>query len=275
MLSMRKMVNRFQTLIWDFYHQNKRSLSWRETTNPYNIMVSEVMLQQTQVSRVLERYLPFIAQFPTLEDLAEANLTDVLRVWTGLGYNRRALYLKQTAVLLTKKYHTIIPSNPTILTTLPGIGPATAGAIVVYAYNQPCVFIETNIRRAFLHQFFPDRENVHDREIIPLIEQTLDHSKPREWYWALMDYGANLAKLAKNPNTRSAHYTKQSKFEGSVRQLRGRIVRQLITSTPQPLTNLQALHDYTTVRFQEALLGLERDGIIKTVGKRVYFVQEA
>lgn len=274
MVGMRKMVNRFQTLIWDFYRQNKRSLPWRETTNPYHIMVSEVMLQQTQVSRVLEKYSLFIQQFPSLAILAKAPLSHVLRMWSGLGYNRRARYLKQTAVLLTKEYRVNIPNNPTILKTLPGIGPATAGAIVVYAYNQPCVFIETNIRRTFLHHFFPERERVHDREIIPLVEQTLHRDNPREWYWALMDYGTNLPNITNNLNQRSAHYTKQSKFEGSVRQLRGRIVRQLIAFTPQPLTILQTVHGHNT-RLQEALFGLERDGLIKTVGKQVYFAQEA
>lgn len=218
----------FQKLIWDFYKENKRDFPWRNTTNPYFVFISEICLQQTQTARVVEKYQEIIETFPTVESLANAPFPNVLAVWSGLGYNRRAKYLHEAVKLIVEKYNGKFPNNVELLDELPGVGANTAAAIVVYAFNRPAVFIETNIRRIFIHHFFADKENISDSEILPLVEKTLNRENPREWFWALMDYGSHLPKIVANPNRKSKHYGKQSKFEGSVREVRGSIVKILI-----------------------------------------------
>jgi A/G-specific adenine glycosylase len=203
-------------------------MPWRETSDPYRILVSEVMLQQTQVPRVKQKYEQFIASFPDFPALAKAPLESVLKVWQGMGYNRRAIALKKTAERVVDEYGGILPADPAVLATFPGIGKATAFSIAAFAFNAPVAFIETNIRRVFIHCFFRDREGVRDREIEPLVAAALDRENPREWYWALMDYGTHLKSTTENPNLRSAHHTRQPPFNGSRRQLRGKILRALL-----------------------------------------------
>lgn len=218
----------FQKLVWRYYRKHKRDLPWRRTHNPYRILVSEIMLQQTQVERVISKYKEFLRAFPNVRSLARTPLAKILRVWQGLGYNRRALYLKKTAEVIVKNYRGRIPKSTEVLKTLPGIGTHTAGAIATFAYNQPAVFLETNIRRVFLHFLFKHKIKVHDSKILPYIAATIDLKNPREWYYALMDYGALLGKTTKNPNRRSAHYKIQKRFTGSNRQIRGKIITTLI-----------------------------------------------
>jgi len=251
----------FQKTVKDFYRQNKRAMPWREDISPYAIFVSEVMLQQTQVARVLVKYPEFISRFPTFRSLADSHTTTLLRIWKGMGYNRRALYLKKSAQTIMGAYRGILPSDTTLLDALPGIGYATACSIAAFAYNQPVVFIETNIRRVFIHHFFSHADQVSDTQITPLVEKTLDTKNPREWYWALMDYGAHLAKSLENPNVKSSHYVKQKKFEGSVRQLRGEVLR-LLLQKPYPVEELAIMfiHDK---RFSQAISGMKKDGLIK------------
>ncbi len=219
--------NAFQKEIWGHYRRYKRDFPWRRTRDPYRILVSEVMLQQTQTSRVEGKYVEFLKRFPNFKSLAKAPLKDVLRAWSGLGYNRRALNLKKAAEIVAQKYKGKLPRETELLDDLPGIGPGTAGAIQAFAFNFPSVFIETNIRRVFIHFFFPKKRRIDDREIFKLIEESLPADRQaREWYWALMDYGAMLGRGQKeNPNRKSRHYKKQPKFQGSDRQLRGRILR--------------------------------------------------
>lgn len=230
----------FQTQIRVFYGGSGRnSLPWRKTKNPYKILVSEVMLQQTQVARVLEKYSQFLKKFPTVTALAKAPLSDVLRVWQGMGYNRRAQYLSLSAQKIIGEHNGRIPKTEKELMEIPGIGHYTTNAILTFAHNEPRVFIETNIRRVFIQHFFAGKNSVTDKEIIPLVEATLDTKNPREWYYALMDYGAHLPKVTrKNSNTQSKHYTKQSKFSGSLRQLRGKIIREL-SASPRSLLKLK------------------------------------
>lgn len=223
----KKKIRRFQHSIWNYYRKNKRELPWRETKNPYKIFISEVMLQQTQVSRIVQKYEPFIRRFGDFSTLAKAPLAEVLSVWKGVGYNRRAIYLKAAAEMIVQKFQGALPRDPKILQTLPGIGPSTASATVVFSFNMPVVFVETNIRRVYIHHFLTDADGVSDREIYPIVELTMDKKNPRDWYWALMDYGTYLAKAIPNPNKKSKHYAVQSKFEGSNRQLRGKILRLL------------------------------------------------
>lgn len=183
------------------------------------------MLQQTQVSRVLKKYPEFIRKFPDVQMLARVPLRSILQVWQGMGYNRRAKALYELAHAVMKQYGGKIPHDETALSELPGVGPATAGAVMAYAWNKPAVFIETNIRRVFTHHFFPKRKKIRDEEILKLVAATVPKINPREWYWALMDYGTYLAATVPNPNRRSKHYTKQTRFEGSQRQLRGKLLK--------------------------------------------------
>ncbi|HVX24272.1 MAG TPA: hypothetical protein VG992_02945 [Candidatus Saccharimonadales bacterium] len=185
------------------------------------------MLQQTQVARAIPKYEQFLTLFPTATSLAATPLGDVLRAWSGLGYNRRAKYLWQAAQQLSDSF----PTDIAALVQLPGIGPNTAGAVLAYSFNQPVVFIETNIRTVFIHHFFNDQIDVTDKSVLEIVATTLDIEHPREWYWALMDYGAFLKQTVGNLNQQSKHYAKQSKFEGSKRQIRGEVLRQLAVSS--------------------------------------------
>lgn len=214
--------------VWQHYYTyGRHELPWRRTTDPYRILVSEVMLQQTQVLRVLPKYRAFIRQFPNTKQLASASLADVLRLWQGLGYNRRAQSLWRSAQHVHQHHSGKWPRTETELKLLPGIGLYTAAAVCAFAYNQPVIMIETNIRTVYLHHCFPEQRCVSDAALLPVIRRTCDQGSPRTWYWALMDYGAYLKSVHKVNNKRSAAYTKQSTFQGSTRQIRGAIIRVL------------------------------------------------
>jgi A/G-specific adenine glycosylase len=224
------------------------------------------MLQQTQVRRVLEKYGNFIAQFPHFASLAKAPLQMILSKWQGLGYNRRAISLKKISQKVLNEFNGTLPSSVETLMTFPGIGKATAGAVAAFAYYQPTVFIETNIRRVYIHQFFEDKENITDSEILPLVQKTLDTSNPREWYYALMDYGVMIRKKYENPNKRSAHYSKQSPFEGSNRQIRGMILRLLIRESAVSKSEIAQKIHKDVKKTETMLLHLVNEGFIKRKG---------
>ncbi|MGZ6254557.1 MAG: A/G-specific adenine glycosylase [Candidatus Chromulinivorax sp.] len=220
-------IAQFQKTIYDFYTLNKRDFIWREDITPYKIIVSEIMLQQTQTSRVILKFQEWLKTFPDFTTLAQASNHEILTAWQGLGYNKRGLALGKIAQIITQEHHGLLPNDPTILQTFPAIGPNTAGSICAFAFNTPTVFIETNIRTVFTHTFFKDQANIDDKQLLPLIKQTLDQSQPREWYYALMDYGVFLKSQLPKINAASKHYTRQSKFEGSKRQVRGTIIKIL------------------------------------------------
>lgn len=228
-----KDIQAFQRLVLDHYRkQGRHDLPWRQpetggSFDPYKILVSELMLQQTQVPRVVPKFLLFTEAFPSFESLAVAPLSDVLKMWSGLGYNRRAKFLLQTAQVVSSQHNGRLPNDHAELIALPGVGANTAGAIRAYAFNEPVVFIETNIRTVFIHHFFPAEERVSDKELARLIEDSVAGQDARSWYWALMDYGTHLKQHVGNASKASATYNKQSKFEGSRRQLRGAILRFL------------------------------------------------
>lgn len=290
-------LSQFKKTIWEYYKKNGRhDLPWRppalkflhdkKTLDPYKILISEVMLQQTQVPRVIEKYKSFLKKFPTVEVLAGAPLKDVLLEWQGLGYNRRAKYLKLCAEKVVSDMEAktfnftklnVRPSSPeaTIranfqyLTSLPGIGPATAGDILAFAYNIPVPVIETNIRSVFIHFFFPEGtpRGVHDRDLLPIIEKTLPtfpyvrHRGVREWYWALFDYGAFL-KQTRNPNTQSKHYVKQSPFKGSNREKRSQILKLILTGAKNEKVIIKAL-GYQADVVQKNLEQMVKENLIK------------
>jgi A/G-specific adenine glycosylase len=257
-----KEIKAFQGQIYGYYRRHGRDLPWRRTTNPYHIVVSEIMLQQTQVERVHGKYLDFINAFPDFDSLSRASQKDVLALWQGLGYNRRALALKRLAENVVSMHGGALPQDVNALNSLPGIGKTTAGEILAFAFNTPTVFIETNIRRVFIHEFFDGEEDVKDTEILPLVEATVDGENPREWYWALMDYGSMLKKNVENPNRRSAHYTRQTPFEGSDRRIRGLVVKRLLNHMP---LSAEILVEETGVGFdhlKRILAGLVNEGFI-------------
>lgn len=221
-------IQRFQQMVLDHYRENGRDLIWRRTTDPYHILVSEIMLQQTQVSRVAIKYPGFIAAFPDFASLARAGLPEVLAAWQGMGYNRRAIALRKCAIRVNEEFGGMLPDNPEILATFPGIGRATASSICAFAFNEPVIFIETNIRRVFIHHFFGNEENIADSVILQIASSALYREDPRRWYNALMDLGTDLKNKVPNPNRRSSHYTKQAAFEGSDRKIRGGILKLLL-----------------------------------------------
>ncbi len=261
-------IRNFQNTIRHYFHRyGRHDLPWRKTRIPYRILVSEMMLQQTQVERVIPKYKLFIRKFPSLISLARAPLSDIVAVWQGLGYNRRAVYLKNTAIIISGRYNGRIPRSPEILQTLPGIGKATASAIGAFAFDIPTVFIETNIRTVFLHCFLSHKKKVHDNEIASLVAQTNDYRNIREWYYALMDYGVYLKKQHYNPNKRSAHYKAQSRFDGSSRQVRGSIIRLLSKNGAVTKRKIEQAIDIQNHDLEKILKQLQKDGLIKKSGR--------
>lgn len=218
----------FRRLVYEYYGNHRRSFPWRETTDPYAILVSEVMLQQTPVERVRGTFTAFMATFPDCASLAQASLRQVLAVWQGLGYNRRAVALYRASQEIIQRFGGMIPSDEATLRSLPGIGPYTAAAVRAFAFNQPAVVIDTNIRAVFIHCFFGEASKVSDETIRPLVEQSMDRENPRDWYSALMDLGAMIKQRHSNPSRKSAHYARQTPFEGSTRQVRGRILKAVL-----------------------------------------------
>lgn len=262
----RKIV-RFQNEILDFYKNNKRKMAWRDISNPYKIFVSEMMLQQTQVERVKVKYAEFIKKFPTIQSVAQAEKNEILKTWQGLGYNRRALFIKHTCEEIIQKHKGIFPKDFTTLQSLPGIGPSTAGAICAFAYNQHVSFIETNVRAVILHFFFKNKEKVSDKEILALLPQiTPSDIDPRNWYYALYDYGTHLKKtLGKNKtklHQKSKHYNKQSKFEGSFRQKRAQVLK-LKLSNPD-ISDIEIIEKLKLEpqELEDVVISLDKDGLI-------------
>ncbi|MFH0898120.1 MAG: A/G-specific adenine glycosylase [bacterium] len=224
-------VQKFQEIIYQYYHDHKRFFSWRQDVTPYRVVISEVMLQQTQADRVAKKFDAFVQQFPTFQYLAYASFDHVLRYWKGLGYNRRALNIQKIAHRVIQDFKGRLPDDVGILATFPGIGKATAASICAFAFDRPTIFIETNIRTVFIYFFFEQAACIYDKDILPLVEKTLDKQQPRKWYYALMDYGVMLKKAVGNLSRLSKHYTRQSKFQGSDRQIRGMIL-QVLLDTP-------------------------------------------
>jgi A/G-specific adenine glycosylase len=251
----------------NYRKHGRHDLPWRQpepdcSFDPYKILVSEIMLQQTQVPRVITKYREFLTAFPTIETLAAAELGQVLRLWSGLGYNRRAKYLHETAKAIAALGY--FPNSITELVKLPGIGKNTAGAIVAYAFNRPVVFVETNVRTVYIHHFFADQINIPDSQLIEQVEQTLDKENPREFYWSVMDYGSHLKKEIGNINKLSKHYSKQSKFHGSRRQIRGQVLK-LLNEKQLALAELATM--IPDERLTDVLQELVSEGLVRQAGK--------
>jgi A/G-specific adenine glycosylase len=257
----------FRDTVWDFYRANGREMPWRGIDDAYGVLVSEVMLQQTQVARVTARWVEWMAVFPTIDALTATPLAVVLERWQGLGYNRRAVALKRCAEQVSERFGGVLPADPAVLATLPGIGPATAAAVVDYAYEVPAPFIETNVRAALIHCFFADADDVPDRDLRPIAEAVWDRDDPRGWGYALTDYGAHLKRTLPNPSRRSRHHVRQSPFEGSRRQKRARLLRAVLA---RPGSDADAYAGETGVAAGETLELLEAlaaEGFLRRSGE--------
>lgn len=254
-------LRNFQSLVWKYYRaQGRHDLPWRKTNNPYRILVSEIMLQQTQVERVRHFYTAWMKQFPNVTALARAPLGEVLRAWQGLGYNRRAKMLHQAAKELTARNS--FPKTVSELEALPGVGPYTARAVAAFAFNTDVVFVETNLRTVILHHFFPRKKSVADSEIFKILEQAFPKGRAREWYAALMDYGAHLKQRGVKTNARVKGYVKQKAFLGSARQARGAILKELAKgdASTHRLTGL--LGDDRRAQMRTQLTALLQEGLV-------------
>lgn len=256
-----------------------RDLPWRRTRDPYAVLVSEVMLQQTQVARVITYHERWMDTFPNLDSLAGAPLSLVLEQWQGLGYNRRAVALKRLAEQLARDAQeqgtgpARLPEEEAELRALPGIGPATASGVRAFAFDLPGVYLETNVRAVVLHEMFSDAVGVPDREIVPLLREALDEAlsrgvSPRQWTFALLDYGAQLKRTLPNPSRRSAHHTRQSTFEGSRRQKRAVLLRAVMASPGVRAHELARdpgqRYGIDAATAEAVLQELERDGFIRS-----------
>jgi len=260
----------FKREILSHYKLNKRAMPWRDNTSPYYVVVSEIMLQQTQVDRVRTKFASFIKRFPDWKTLVQASNHQALSEWSGLGYNRRGLYLKRIAEIVAKNGEGCLKTKESLL-ELPGIGPNTAGSILAFAFNIPITFIETNVRSVFIHFFFKDsKKKISDSKIMPLIEQTMDTKEPREWYYALMDYGSYLKRSQPNPSRKSAHHIKQKPFKGSNRELRSNILKMLMNKGSSAFSvEKRFKSEWSAAQIRKSLTDLEKEGFLKK-GGRVY-----
>lgn len=257
-----KRIQALRRIVWGYYQkQGRHDLPWRKTKDPYKILVSELMLQQTQVQRVLPKYSQFLKLFPTIKTLAAAPLSEVLKAWQGLGYNRRAKFLHQLAHEVVKSNQGKLAQIEGELVALPGIGKATAAALMAFAFNKPTTYLETNVRSVFLHYFFQDKQGVSDAELLPFIVRAAEGQDARTWNWALLDYGVYIKTTYGNPNKKSKHYTKQSKFEGSDRQVRGQILRVLGSGPVTRRVLVQKLK-VDVQRADQILAGLLQEGLV-------------
>jgi A/G-specific adenine glycosylase len=263
----------FQHTVRSFYQEHGRDLPWRKTDDPYEIFVSEIMLQQTQAQRVIPKYKEWLNQFPDFRSLAGANKQDVLKLWQGLGYNRRANYLHRSAKQIVNQYDGSLPSEENDLRKLPGVGDYTAGALQAFCFQKQVVFVETNIRTVFIHHFFADKGSITDKQIETKVKETLPNHDIREWYWGLMDYGAHLKNEVGNLNSKSDSYQKQSALQGSNRQLRSRLLSFILDNGPTTLTTLENEFNATTERQKSVkynLNDLADEGLLETENGSIY-----
>jgi A/G-specific adenine glycosylase len=251
-------IELFRQKIFDFYHLNRRVFPWRETTDRYAVMVSEVMLQQTQAERVAQKYTAWMERFPHTEALASASLRDVLVLWSGLGYNSRGQRLQSCSKVIMERFSGMVPASPELLKTLPGIGDYTCRSIPVFADNLDVAAVDTNIRRIIIHEFALP-EDTPKSEIQSAAEQLLPQGRSREWHNALMDYGS-LHLTSRRTGIRPL--TKQSKFKGSKRWYRGRLLKELVASESLFLEELEVKYGDCPWCLQEIIDGLVREGLV-------------
>ena len=263
-------IPEFQRMILEWGRHHRRDMPWRDTRDPYKILVSEVMLQQTQISRVLPKYESFLREFPTLEALAAASQPKLLQTWQGLGYWNRALRLRDAARMVVNDFDGQVPRDPGTLRSLPSVGPYTAGAVACFAFGCAEPFLDTNIRRVYLSFFFPGEDDIPDSRIMEIARQAVWTEDPREWGYALFDYGATELR-DRTINRRSRHYSRQSAFEGSFRSFRTQALRHVLaqenaaisrTELEQFVMSLLSSGDHSYAP-QEVVAALVQDGLLR------------
>ena len=260
----------FQRMILEWGRHNRRDMPWRATRDPYKILVSEVMLQQTQVSRVLPKYEKFLREFPTLEALASSSQSNLLRTWQGLGYWNRALRLRDAARMVVNEFGGQFPRDPATLKKLPGVGPYTAGAVACFAFGSAEPFLDTNIRRVYLFFFFPGEDDVSDSRIMEIARLAVWTEDPREWGYALFDYGATELR-DRTINRRSRHYSRQSAFVGSFRSFRTQALRHVLAQEDATISRMELEQFVGTLLEngdfpytpQEVVSALVQDGLLR------------
>lgn len=257
-----KKIRSFRKMIFSWWQGNRRDLPWRRTHDPYRILISEVMLQQTQVSRVLPIYNKFLDEFPDVHTLASASPAHVLKLWKGMGYNRRALYLQKTAMTVSAKYGGKFPADVSLLESLPGIGLYTAAAIAVFAFNKQLAVVDTNVRQIITHFFF-DGTKQKPAVITLAAYQLLPKGRAWEWHQALMDYGA-LALKSQLPRRRKSN-SPIVPFLQSKRFFRGRIIDRLregqVARTAY-IRELEKVYDKPRAFFQDIIAALVHEGMV-------------
>ncbi len=266
----KKRILSFQMMIFAWWKKNQRDLPWRHTRDPYKILVSEVMLQQTQVTRVVSKYKEFLRQFPDIDTLANASPAQVLRAWKGMGYNRRALYLHKAAQIVGQEYHGKFPKDEKLLTKLPGLGKYTARALLVFAYKQDISLVDTNIRQIIAHFFFSDKPQ-KESIIQDVADQLLPKGKAWEWHQALMDYGAlRLARARSGQAFGNKALQRQKPFKDSNRFYRGRIIDRLREgeiSEKKFLNELEKTYTKPGAFLRSIIASLVKDGLMQRTSR--------
>jgi A/G-specific adenine glycosylase len=227
------------------------------------------MLQQTQAQRVVPKFLAWMERFPDARSLAEASVPEVLALWSGLGYNRRALALHRAAGIIASLPEGAIPPDEAFLRSLPGVGPYTSRAVLAFAFNLPGVFLETNIRTVILKHYFPGAEGVKDAELEKVAAEVLDRESPRLWYNALMDYGAEIKRTEANHSRRSSGYARQAPFATSFRRVRGAMLKYLLERGPSSLEEMRADLPFSMEALEKGAAALASEGFVEYTGSRL------
>lgn len=260
--------NQFRNIVWKHYEEaGRHTLPWRLSPTPYRVLVSEMMLQQTQVERVIPYFAAWMKEYPSVAKLAHASLSDVLRRWQGLGYNRRAKALHDAAKSIVRAHGGRVPKDVAALRGLPGVGPYTANAIRAFAFNEDALVIETNIRTAIIHHFFTNEEAVSDEQIEAVLAKISPLGDARRWYSALMDYGAHLKRSGARLNGKTRGYAKQASFTGSNRQTRGALVRALSNGSSGKASLLELFPEQRKRQAEEQLRALIGEGLVVRRGR--------
>ena len=259
-------IKSFRTKIRTFYRKHGRDLPFRMINNPYLVTVSEIMLQQTQVDRVIPKYENWIKQFPDWKTLSKSSNKSILTYWSGLGYNRRALYLKEIAQIIVKNHNGKMPPDIKTLQSFPGIGKYTSHAILIFAFDKRVAAVDTNIRKVLLHEFNLPPET-SEKDIQSLADLVLPKTKIKEWHYALMDYAKTLPQ---DVHIKYQTKYKQSKFEGSLRQIRGEIIRQLTKNRFTTIQQISAILKRNDVDIQKAITTLVNENMIQVKNKKIY-----
>lgn len=258
-------IRTFQEKILAWYELNRRDLPWRKTEDPYEILVSELMLQQTQVPRVIIKFQTFLQAFPTAAALADASRASVIKAWAGLGYNRRALYLHECAKQIVTKFDGVLPRDPEQLMELPGIGPYMCRSVLIFAFNQDVAAVDTNIRRILIAEGFATQKT-SPKDMQKIAERVLPHGRSRDWHNALMDYGSLVLT---SQGTGIKPLSKQSSFYKSFRWYRSKVVKLIIKEEEVTVARIARELEKEKEFVAQVIESLRKDNLISLRGKKI------